>query len=77
MNKLLLATRNLNKQREIQDILSGIGIEVITLRGVADVPEIVEDGANFADNALKKAAVTARFSGYSQSVCQFRRINIT
>ena len=64
MSKLLLATRNIHKQQELQTILYGSGIELITLRDVAELPEIIEDGATFADNALKKAQITAQLSGY-------------
>ena len=64
MNKLLLATRNLHKQKEIQALLSGKDIEVITLRDVAPLPEIIEDGVTFAANALKKAEVTAKLTDY-------------
>ncbi|WP_054695445.1 XTP/dITP diphosphatase [Syntrophomonas palmitatica] len=64
MNKtLLLATRNRHKQRELQDMLAGTGIQVINLDNIPDLPEVEEDGATFTENAAKKARVIAAASG--------------
>lgn len=55
--KLLVATGNKGKLKEIREILSGV--EVL---GLFDLPfslEIEEDGDTFYDNALKKASVLA------------------
>ena len=46
--RLLLASRNAHKARELEALLSGV--ELITWTG----PEIPEDGAFFQDNALQK-----------------------
>jgi XTP/dITP diphosphohydrolase len=62
--KLLLATRNQHKKQELAAMLEGLDIEVLTLDDVPELPEVVEDGATFSENARKKALSTARASGY-------------
>jgi XTP/dITP diphosphohydrolase len=63
MRRLLLATRNEGKRRELAALLEGLDIQVLSLREVGDVPEVVEDGATFADNAIKKAREVAAVTG--------------
>ncbi len=53
--KIVLATRNKDKIREIAQALQGLDIELVTLDRFPQVPEVVEDGATLAENALKKA----------------------
>jgi XTP/dITP diphosphohydrolase len=54
--KLVLATKNKNKVREITDKFSGIkGMELLSLLDFESPPDILEDGVTFTDNALKKA----------------------
>lgn len=60
--RVLLATRNAKKLRELQRI---VGAEV-TVLGLADVPEFTElpeDGATFEANAVIKAVQAARETG--------------
>lgn len=63
MSKILLATKNRGKQREILKILAPLGVDVISLADVVDqhMPDVLEDGKTFAENALKKAEVFHRF----------------
>jgi XTP/dITP diphosphohydrolase len=63
--RLLLATRNAGKLAELQRLLDGSvpGVEVVGLDAVDDVPETVETGATFAENALLKARDAARATG--------------
>lgn len=63
IKKLLLATRNQHKKIELAAMLEGLNVEVLTLDEVAELPEVVEDGATFGENAAKKALLTARASG--------------
>ena len=61
--ELLVATRNHGKLKEIRALLTPLQV---TVRGLADfpeLPEIVEDGLTFAENAEKKAATIARLTG--------------
>ncbi len=57
---LVIASRNAKKRREIEELLAPHGIEVLIISDFADVPEVVEDGQTFAENAAKKATQTAR-----------------
>lgn len=63
MPKLLIATENPGKLREIREILSGLGFELISPGDIGLHLKIVEDGQTYADNAVKKALAYARVSG--------------
>lgn len=54
--QLLLATRNKGKLEEMQTILGDLGLTLVSLDDFGDLPEAVEDGQTFAENARKKAA---------------------
>lgn len=60
---LLIATRNNKKKRELQSILSSWDINILTLDDMETMPEIIEDGVTFVDNAVKKARTIAQLSG--------------
>jgi len=53
--KLVFATRNQGKLRELRQLLSLEGVEVHCLDDFPDVPEIEETGETFAENAILKA----------------------
>lgn len=55
MNKLVMATNNANKLREAREILSPLGIEVMSLADIAIDCEPEENGATFGENAEIKA----------------------
>ena len=55
MKKIILASRNIGKVKEIGSMLEDIGITVSSLMDYPDLPEIIEDGKSFLENALKKA----------------------
>ncbi len=55
MTKIVLATRNQHKIRELTFFLGGLAVEVLTLNDFPGVPPLVEDGITFRENALKKA----------------------
>lgn len=61
--KLLVATGNQGKLREIRHLLDGTDIDIIGLESLDHPPEVIEDGATFCANAQKKAVEMARFSG--------------
>lgn len=63
--KLVLATRNPGKIRELRAFLQDTGIEVLGLDSYPHAPEVVEDGLTFRDNALKKARAIAAHTGLS------------
>jgi XTP/dITP diphosphohydrolase len=60
IRRLLVATTNAGKIREIQRILAGTPVELVTLADVPPVPEPAETGRTFADNAREKAEPYAR-----------------
>jgi XTP/dITP diphosphohydrolase len=62
--RLVLATRNRKKLAELDRILRAeeVDVELVTLDDV-DVPEVVESGATFAENAVLKATATAAATG--------------
>lgn len=60
---LVLATRNRGKIAEFTELFKGSGIEVRTLDDFGPIPQVVEDGETFEDNAVIKARFTARVLG--------------
>jgi XTP/dITP diphosphohydrolase len=62
--KLLVATGNRGKLKEIRRLLDGADIEIVGLDQLENPPDVVEDGDTFAANARKKALEMAAFSGY-------------
>jgi len=62
--RLLLATRNPGKLRELRSILAGVPVELIGLdAGAGEPPEVEETGATFLENALIKARAYGAWSG--------------
>jgi XTP/dITP diphosphohydrolase len=62
--KLVVATTNPGKLREIDGILSGVpGLELIPLQQLPSIEEPEETGATFAENARLKALYYARATG--------------
>jgi XTP/dITP diphosphohydrolase len=61
---IVLATTNRGKTREINRLLKDFPIEIKNLDDFGPIPEVVEDGETFDDNAYKKASFTARILGY-------------
>jgi XTP/dITP diphosphohydrolase len=53
--RLLLASGNAHKLREVHEILAPFGVTVEAPAQVGYRPDVVEDGATFAANAIKKA----------------------
>jgi XTP/dITP diphosphohydrolase len=62
MTKVVLATGNKGKVREINQILQGLDYQVIPQTEL-NVSEAVEDGLTFIENALKKARHAAASTG--------------
>lgn len=52
--KIVLATANRDKVREMRHALDGMAIEILTRDDFPGVPETIEDGLTLASNALKK-----------------------
>lgn len=66
MSRVILATQNPHKVREAREILAPLGLEVVALADLEQsLPEPVEDGATFEDNARLKARYYAQHLGTS------------
>ena len=61
--RLLLATTNPNKVREIRPLFAGAEVELMTLAEVAPVPEPAETASSFWETARQKALAYARATG--------------
>ncbi len=58
-NRIVFATGNENKMREIRQILSDLGMEIVSMKQAGVNPDIVEDGTTFMENAVIKAKAVA------------------
>jgi len=61
--KLLIASHNPKKLKEIKEILAVPGLELVSALDIPNAPEVVEDGLTFQENAAKKALTLARATG--------------
>ena len=65
--QILIATTNRAKAGELVEMLGevgvGVGVQWLSLKDFANVPEVVEDGATFEENARKKALGYAAATG--------------
>jgi XTP/dITP diphosphohydrolase len=61
--KVVLASRNRGKLREIVPLLAGLDLELVTVDEIAPDCELREDAATFEDNALAKARQAAAATG--------------
>ena len=55
MKKIVIATKNQGKLREMRQAFAHLPVEVVALDAFAEIPEPVEDGATFEENARIKA----------------------
>lgn len=62
MSKLVIASSNKGKLAELDRQLAQRGITVIS-QGKLNIPDAVEDGLSFVENAIKKARHAAKLSG--------------
>jgi len=63
MKKLVLATHNRDKFKEMTQALSGLGWEIFPAFEFPGVPDVVEDGSTLEENSLKKAKEISQFTG--------------
>ena len=64
MVELLVGTTNRGKLDEVQGYLKRLALKTRALPSLGRWPAVVEDGATYEDNALKKARTLAEYSGY-------------
>jgi XTP/dITP diphosphohydrolase len=67
MRRIVLATRNGHKVRELNTILSDVidemGLEIVGMGEFPDAPAVVETGVTFAQNATLKAVAAVKATG--------------
>lgn len=63
MKKLIFATGNENKMKEIRMILGDLDYEILSMKEAGIDADIVEDGKTFEENAIIKATVISKLSG--------------
>ena len=62
-SKLLIATNNQGKLREIQAVLQDLELELVSPADIGLELDVEEDGQTYAENATKKALVFSQASG--------------
>jgi XTP/dITP diphosphohydrolase len=62
MNRLLIATNNNGKIKELHELLDDIGLQLVTHSQIGLDLDVVEDGLTYAENAAKKALSFAQAS---------------
>lgn len=62
LNKIIFATGNMDKVKEIQMILADLNIEIITMKDAGITIDIEENGTTYEENALVKARAVAEYA---------------
>ncbi|MDD3222446.1 MAG: XTP/dITP diphosphatase [Lachnospiraceae bacterium] len=63
MDRIIFATSNEGKMKEIREILKDLDVEVLSMKEAGISADIVEDGKTFEENALIKARTIRDLSG--------------
>ncbi|MBR6014428.1 MAG: XTP/dITP diphosphatase [Selenomonadaceae bacterium] len=63
MKKIVIATKNLGKLKEIKKALENFPVEVLSLADFENIPDVVEDGKTFEENAKIKAKYFSKKTG--------------
>lgn len=63
MQKIIFATTNQNKMKEIREILADLPVELVSLKDEGICTDIVEDGQSFEENAVIKAEAIQKLTG--------------
>ena len=63
MKKIIFATGNQNKMKEIREILADMDVEVVSMKEAGIHADIVEDGNSFEENAEIKAKTICEMTG--------------
>lgn len=61
--KVVIASRNVDKARELAELMAELPFEVATAADYEGLPEVIEDGTTIEGNATRKALVTAAYTG--------------
>lgn len=63
MKKILIATKNQGKAREFRAFFNPRGFKVLTLNDLERIPQIIENGTTFTENAMIKAQTLTKLLG--------------
>ncbi len=63
MNRIIFATSNAGKMKEIREILKDLDVEILSMKEAGIEADIVEDGKTFEENALIKARTIRDMAG--------------
>ena len=63
MKKIVLASKNLDKVKEMRLALQDLPVEILSLADFSKMPDAVEDGSTFEENALIKAKFFGKQTG--------------
>lgn len=63
MKKIIFATGNQGKMREIREILSDLDVEVLSMKEAGITADIEENGKSFEENAVIKAKAISKMTG--------------
>lgn len=63
MKRIIFATGNKDKLREIREILADLDIEVVSMKEAGIDVDIIEDGTTFEENAIIKAKAIHQVTG--------------
>ena len=58
-DKIIFATGNADKMREIRMIMADLGMEILSMKEAGITAEIVEDGKTYEENAMIKEKTIA------------------
>ena len=64
MSQIVLGTKNKDKLRELERLLRGSNVEVLSLADFTTCPDVHEDGRTFEANAKKKARFYSGRTGF-------------
>lgn len=60
--RIIFATGNQNKMKEIREILADCGLEILSMKEAGIEADVVEDGTTFEENACKKVMQLAKLA---------------
>ena len=63
MKRIIFATGNKDKMREIREVLADVDAEILSMKEAGIEAEIVENGTTFEENALIKARAVCNLTG--------------
>jgi len=65
LKKIVLASKNLDKVKEMRLVLKNLPLEILSLADFEKMPDAVENGTTFAQNALIKAKFFREQTGFA------------